>query len=364
MKWNGKNYRPLVPQKIKFQEEKFDVEEYLKSLAEKSDRVPVWRSIPNPIAVNVSVEEGPQPTPSITPSNTPTSTLTLTPTPTITASPTATPQISPSMTPTPSATQLSGATFAYEFLDRVVSSGGTVNETISAATINLFTSIVSNNLWDKLDVFYPVIGGNAQGHMQGAGVRYSNRNNLEFNGGWTHSVSGMTPNSVNGYADTDYSPQNAATGGVNTPQCSLGAYVNGLNYDGTVMGALDGELDIYQIRLRPSTSNIDPQPNTTLAGALSTTLTDTTGMYITSRTGATQTFVLQNSGVTTLSQAEGSFGILTPIWIGARNYSGGDTYGNDSIAFAFMGRALQVSEAQTLRNIVQTFQTALSRNSV
>ena len=57
MKWNGRNYKPLLPQKIRFKEEKFDVEEYMKSLQEKHDRVPVWRTIPNPIAVNVPVED-------------------------------------------------------------------------------------------------------------------------------------------------------------------------------------------------------------------------------------------------------------------------------------------------------------------
>jgi hypothetical protein len=105
MKWNGKDYRPLVPQKIVFKEEKFDVEEYLKSLAEKFDRVPVWRAIPNPLGVNVSEPSGPPPTPSITPSNTPTVSITasqtMTPTPSVTAQPTGTPTNTPSQTETP-----------------------------------------------------------------------------------------------------------------------------------------------------------------------------------------------------------------------------------------------------------------------
>jgi hypothetical protein len=367
MKWNGKDYKPLVPQKIVFKEEKFDVQEYMKSLAEKHDRMPVWRAVPNPIAVNVPVSTGPQPTPSPTSSNTPTPSVTASPTPTITASATPPSTPTPTTTPTPSSTPTtpaSGTTEANEFLNRVLTSGGTLNSTISAATQTLFTSIVSNNLWDQIDVFYPIIGGNAQGQMQGAGVRYSNRNNLAFAGGWTHSISGMTPNGVNAGANTGYSPQNSATGGVNTPLCSLGGYINASSYTGALMGAIDAETDIYQIRLRPGSSAIDPQPNTTVAGALSTTLSASTGMYITSRTGSTQTFVLQNSGVTVLSQAQGSFNTLTEVFVGQRNYGPSPEYGNGSIAFVFMGRSLTVPQAQTLRNIVQTFQTALSRNSI
>lgn len=129
MKWNGRDYRPVVPQKIKFKEE-FNAEEYIQSLAEKSHKVPVWRAIPNPIGVNTSVETGPQPTPSITPSNTPTNTATpsptpepsvsptntMTPTPSVTAEPTVTP--TNTMTPTPSASSVaSGTTEAYTFLE-------------------------------------------------------------------------------------------------------------------------------------------------------------------------------------------------------------------------------------------------------
>ncbi len=346
-------------------------------------RMPRWDTFKLPEVVANSALGGYVPeetsgvpvTPSVTPSNTPTPSITAsataTPTPTITASPTMTPTNTQTPTqtgtstptPTPSGF-LSGITEANEFLNRVLTSGGTLNSTISAATQTLFTSIVSNNLWDQIDVFYPIIGGNAQGQMQGAGVRYSNKNNLAFAGGWTHSISGMTPNGVNAGANTGYSPQNSATGGVNTPLCSLGGYINASSYTGALMGAIDAETDIYQIRLRPGSSAIDPQPNTTVGGALSTTLSASTGMYITSRTGSTETFVLQNSGVTVLSQAQGSFNTLTEVFVGQRNYGPSPEYGNGSIAFVFMGRSLTVPQAQTLRNIVQTFQTALSRNSV
>jgi hypothetical protein len=299
----------------------------------------------------------PPPSPSVTPTFTPTATTTRTPTPTPTFTPTNTNTPTTTTTPTPTPTNLSGATQAYQFLERVVQSGGTLNSTISAATINLFTSIVANNLWDSIDVFYPIIGGNAQGHMQGAGSRYVNAFNLTFNGGWTHSVSGMTPNGTNGYANTQYNP-NAV---VSSNLVSLGAYVNESSYTGAIMGAIDGSVDIYQLRMNQPVGELQGQPNTTLAGAVGTPLSIAAGMFIASRTGTTQTFVLQNATATSLTQAQSSVD-FTQVWIGARNYGPAPTYGNKRIAFVFMGRTLSVAQAQTLRSIIETYEAALSRN--
>jgi hypothetical protein len=300
-------------------------------------------------------------TPTNTPTNTQTGTPTNTPTQTQTGTPTNTPTNTntptTTTTPTPTPTNLSGATEAYAFLERVVQSGGTLNSTISAATINLFTSIVSNNLWDSIDVFYPIVGGNSQGHMQGAGSRYLNAYNLSFNGGWTHSASGMTPNGTNGYANTQYN----ARAVVATNLVSLGAYVNEAGYTGSVMGAIDANTDIYQIRMNQPVGEIQGQPNTTLAGAVGTSLSIAAGMFIVSRTGTTETFVLQNATPTSLTQAEGNVD-TTQTWIGARNYGPSFTYGNKRISFVFMGRTLSVPQAQTLRSIIETYQAALSRN--
>ena len=124
----------------------------------------------------------------------------------------------------------SGTTEAYEFLERVVQSGGTVDDNMSAATVTFFTSLVSNYLWDKIDVFYPIIGDAASAHAQGAGSKYINAYNLTFNGGWTHSPEGMTPDGINGYADSHYSPRAVVASNL----VSFGAYLNETGYAGSV----------------------------------------------------------------------------------------------------------------------------------
>jgi hypothetical protein len=118
--------------------------------------------------------------------------------------------MTPSATPPPP----SGTTEANAYLSAVVNAGGTgITPTISAATVTLFTSLVSNSLYDKLFALYPMLGGNS------AGCKFNGKNPVDtdaayritFNGGWTFSSSGATPNGVNSYGNTYLTPSSATT---------------------------------------------------------------------------------------------------------------------------------------------------------
>jgi hypothetical protein len=101
MKWNGRNYRPVVPERIVQKDKKFDYNEALKSLQENRHKMPVWQSI---ISVNNLPEPVIEPTPSPTASNTPTPTPSITASETPTPTPTTTLTATPTNTPTPSIT--------------------------------------------------------------------------------------------------------------------------------------------------------------------------------------------------------------------------------------------------------------------
>lgn len=325
----------------------------------------------------------PLPTPTPTQTSTPTNTLTSTPTPTTTLtstptpSPTTTLTSTPTQTPTPTTTltstptntltstptptptrPASGTTEANEFLARVVATGGTLNSTISAATQTLFTSLVSNGLWEDISLFYPIIGGIATAHAQAAGQQYSSSYNGIFNGGVTHSSSGMTFNGVNGYMDTNWAIRDQLGA---TSLVSIGGYTN-TTYLDSLMGCLNGDAStLTQLRLDVPVGQISPLPGTTLAGANTTAMTGSSGTFITSRTGTTATFVLQNNVITNLTQASGLTDAGRTMWVGARNYAGAPSYGTGTVAFVFMGRTLTAAQATTLKGIIQTFQTSLSR---
>jgi hypothetical protein len=151
------------------------------------------------------------PTPSITPTNTNTPTTTTTPTvtPTNTNTPSVTPTITPTNTgsPTPTLTSTPTPTAspgplidpdALAYMNKVISVGGTLTPTMSAATITLVDNLKSAGIWNTLDIFLPVLGGTANSHK----INLVEPNNINFD--WTyygtvvHDVSGMTTNSAAG----------------------------------------------------------------------------------------------------------------------------------------------------------------------
>jgi hypothetical protein len=281
-----------------------------------------------------------------------------TPTPTPTITPTETPTATP--TPTPSSTPVpSGTTEAETYLASVLSAGGTgITPTVSAATITLFTSLVSNNLWDSLNAFYPVLGGVQLSHAINA--KSPGTNNLVFSGGWTHNASGMTANGTNGVANTGVLHSTLG----NNSHVSVYNNTNNIQ-SGVDIGCLSGSgFGIYiQTRFTDIASQVgckgingvDP------SGARNFANTDATGHYIVSRNSATNKQIFKNGTLqNTQNNTQGS--VPLPIYIGAYNSDGTTAgYVNRQYSFATVGGEVNTA-ATTLSNIINTFQTSIGRN--
>jgi hypothetical protein len=314
----------------------------------------------------------PVPTPTQTPSNTQTSTPTNTPTTTTT--PTVTP--TKTATPTPSPTRpLSGTTEALIYLNRVVQSGGTVNATASAATITLFTSLVSNSLWDKIYAMYPTLGGVAASHTIN-GKSSSGVYDLIFNGGWTHSSAGMQPNGTNGYASTEFNPNtNIGTGN----NASLGIYVN---LQGTVGdriydmgvnsndGLLTDQLNIAAKRTASTGNNTlfdaGSYGSVNSFGRVETTSqSSASGMTIGSvRSDTDRTLYRNGSNIATQTGNRIRTYANYNLALGAQNSATAILYySSNQYAFAFIGGGLTNTEIVNLSSIINTYQTSLGRNT-
>lgn len=314
-----------------------------------------------------SVSPSPTPTPSITPTITPTISLTptITPTPTISLTPSITPTISltPTNTPTPSSIP-SGTTEANAYLTRVVQSGGTLNSTISAATRTLFTSLVSNNLYNKLFAFYPHLGGVSASHSINA---KSTSNTIIFNGGWTFDTNGSKGNGTNAYAEP-FGVSPATFGTQNSS--AVGALLNTTTSKTTGisdMGCLDyagAPTRYYFAPYFDATPGNNPRTALNSAPNGANTLTNSNGTYIMSRTGSTQFEFYSGGNLTNTFSSTSDIAGSNFIAIGAENEAGTIKFYSDRRqGFTFMGSGLSGAEAATLTTIINTWATAIGRTT-
>jgi len=216
----------------------------------------------------------------------------------------------------------------------------------------------------NLSTYQPVLAANNYATNVAAQMKFNLVNpqdsdaafRLAFSGGWTYSTNGAQPNGTNGYADTKLVPSGT------TAQNSLhiSAYLRtDITQNSVVIGGYDG---VVETSLYPRfTGNIiysAINSNTSAsAGASSSSL----GNFIASRLISTQenTYI----GNTKLTRTQLSLNNLTrSIFIGALNYLGGaNVYSSRQTSFATIGDGLNDTEAALLYQLVQQFQTDLSR---
>ena len=321
----------------------------------------------------------PTPTPSVTPTMTVTPTSSLTPTPTITPTNTVTPSITPTNTvtptntttptvtptrtltptPTPSSSPIpSGTTEANTFLSAVAAAGGTLNSTISAATRTLFTSLVSNGLYDKLSTFYPMIGETL------ASCKFNGKNPLDtdaafrltYGGGITTSSDGLFFNGINGAADTFWIPNNNLT----DTSGHISIYVKSRSGNGLWAGSNPSppttRFYIGYFGSGVDTNSVNSGTEFPYPG------TSPEGFTVITRTGTTNVQLFNDGVFNNFTNASSSKTALK-CYLGARNNNGtAENYGNFTTNWVSFGQGLNQTESVALTNIITTFQTTLGRN--
>jgi hypothetical protein len=259
----------------------------------------------------------------------------------------------------------SGTTEANNYLTAVVDAGGTgITATISAATRTLFTSLVSNGLYNKLQVMYPMLGGNSAGCKFNAlnPVDSNAAYRLTFNGGWTYNSSGATSNGTNAYADTFLSGT------------SINPYDNHLSVNMINNTVLTGTGASYMGVSAPGGAGTyfylgqDGNPYyyygcETTGGVSAVIAPQPRGINLITTTASTFVNLFRNG--TLVKASSGTSGVTTnSIVIAALNNSGTiqQYYGN-TYSFATIGYGLSEAQQSTLTTIINTFQTTLSRNT-
>jgi len=227
--------------------------------------------------------------------------------------------------------------------------------TIISALCVLVTSLKNNGLWTKFNAVYPLVGGTATTH------KFNLKNPLDtttafrlnFTGGWTHSANGITGNGLNANASTFVS---------NTILTTTSSHISSYSRTNIEESSVDiGSGDFFGgIHHSPRYTAIGAFFRTFLTGTPQAVNADSRGYYLTTRTGATASKMYKNGSTIITSALAVNVRTVQDIQIGS--YQGSTLFTTRNLAFATIGSGMSDSEALTLYNIVQAFQTTLGRN--
>jgi hypothetical protein len=248
---------------------------------------------------------------------------------------------------------------AQAFITAAAITDATQQDAIDALVVGLKT----DGIWSKMKAIYPFVGGTASAHKWNlkdprdldAAFR------LVFNGGWTHSSTGATPNGTNGYADTKLNDTSL------TPNSSHMSYYSRTNALSSTyeIGIYNGTKGIW-LGLRQSSGSVFTggifQAGTSLEASVANL--NSTGYYIGGKNGNTTTkFYKNGANVLSIAKAD-TTATNTTIYLASLNQNGTPSFGfsTKQVAFSSIGDGLTDTEAANLYTRVQAYQTALSRN--
>ena len=242
-----------------------------------------------------------------------------------------------------------------------ITAAAITDPTQQTAINNLVVGMKADGIWTKMKAIYPFVGGTASTHKWNlkdprdldAAFR------LVFNGGWTHSSNGATPNGTNGYADTKLAPSSS----LSTTSAHFTTYLRTNSTGATCdIGSYLSNARMILYSRYPSSETYATISNSGYPIGVPFSTTDSTGFWQTIRENNTNTKIFQN----TIKKADGAVAFSTlpnvPFYIGAvNNTSVASLFSNRQTSFSTIGNGLTDTEAANLYTRVQAFQTSLSR---
>ena len=245
-----------------------------------------------------------------------------------------------------------------------IAATGETDLTILGALNALETDLTTYGLTAKMKALYPFVGGTAAKHkfnfMDARDLDAAYR--LSFNGGLTHSSTGITGGGINNYINTFINPSNNLT--LNSSHVATYLRTNVVETTNEI-GVSDitfGTEIILFPRYSSNTSLFNIQNNS--GGRMSPSMTDSRGLFLLNRTSS----IVQNSWRnstklatnTSASNPRPNGNIYLTAWnnLPAPAVSYPSTR---QTAFASIGDGLTDAEAANFYTAVQAFQTTLSR---
>jgi hypothetical protein len=244
-----------------------------------------------------------------------------------------------------------------------ITAAGITDPTQQAAINTLVVDLKGYNVWTKMKALYPFVGGTASAHK----FNLKDPRDLDaafrlvFNGGWTHSSTGATPNGTNAWANTfvdllNNTQQNSTSYGVYSRTNSNGTEVE--------IGAEGGSPAVGSNIFIRFSGITYARVNSTQSWVTFSD-TDSRAFYISNRTASNVINAWKNNVKQTTGTTPSSLIAVNVTYaLGANNNSNNTRtyYSTKEQAFAFIGDGLTDTEAANLYTAVQAFQLALARN--
>ena len=240
-----------------------------------------------------------------------------------------------------------------------ITAAAITDSTQQAAINTLVVDLKGYNVWTKMKVLYPFVGGDATKHS------WNLKNTAQFQiswiGGVTHSSNGVQFNGMNSYGNTNFN------GAVNTTISNncVGAYSRTNGLGGFSWGAMgSGNFRGLSLVIKFSDNNTAYSANDYILGGSGNFVSDTRGFYIVNRESLTSKRLYRNGTSLTSFNPFGVDGTFNGnLFLGARNVNNStvDGYDNKQYAFQFMADTLTATEITNLTTAVQAFQTTLGR---
>ena len=244
------------------------------------------------------------------------------------------------------------------------------------AIFYLVKGLKSINLWSKIHVLYPMIGGSEYKHKfnlkNAADTNSAYR--LSFNTGWTHSSTGALPNGTTGYADTYYIPYNNLT--VNDAHLSYFSRTNPIGTGYTVeIGAvrdLSGTTQTVNYQMDLAIKYYQDDNHQVNIGKTSTRINtvisnlNTAGFFLGQRTSSTRLVSYRNGDIIATSTLDDTGGQLPTSSLYLANKLDPNLQliqpSNRECILASAGISMTDNEVNHFNYIVQYYQSILSRN--
>lgn len=253
------------------------------------------------------------------------------------------------------------ATIVAAFKARVIAAGGSITATQESACLTLVTNLVNNNLWSKMKIIYPMVGGTSNScKINLVDANYT----ATFSSGFTFTALGVTGSGVNSYMKANGFNPSVQLTSFNT--CfSFYSRTNNTNTGSDLGCQLNPSTDRVALGIYYAATTYADLNNFT-TGRIGQASTNTTGLYIINRESNVLMKMYRNAvqfgstNTTTMNTA-----LPNAIYaVCALDFNDGINWSSTTrqCAFAHVSTSLTSAEALTFYNNVQTFQTTLSRN--